>query len=845
MKIFSELSLCLGLILAIAPWAHAQDIPWDDVGKTGSDLADLATRDASDLTNTPAGNIAATDAQAAINELDTEKATTAQGALADSATQPGDNVSTLTNDSGYLTTTLANPQFAARATRRAIVSDATGTLATIANGVTPGTGSITIGAWVALDDWTPSETKYLIYQVTGGNGFYLSITESSGVPRLGVGNGAGSNNSYNATAAPTILDGQWGFLAAVINRAGNVTFFFNGDQLGASVDISGLSAVTADSASPLYIGSTSTDKYWAGDFSETFISSDLATAAQIAAIHANGTARGSGLTMLAHWEPSLSQGVLFEDISGNNLHAIIGTTGISRNYELVESFAPASQALVSDGTAGSKLYSTLNGQDPGTGDCMIGGEGLIRSTTSTGLIAGLSDSLVTIGANAYAFTIYYNSTGLRVRLNGASSTDYRLWVSSAALYEQLLDKRVLVYAYRTASEVRIYLGLNGNAYDVTSMFTYSESGFPPAYDVSINGDYLIVNSYSGSSSTAQDLHALELLNVAPTLAEFEYRIRNGGWEPKFAAGSNTNLVTNPGAETNLTGIATSNSGGTVYTFTRNTASPIEGVADALLDITGAGASSSYPRFNYSSGSIDDALAYGVVVKTKLVSGTFVINGIRAGSGGSTLQGPTTLSGSQTFTLRAEQGDFVGTDGIEIQIDGRNVGAAQIDSVSITPIGVTTSLDLSDAGGYQPKNPSAANGSSHWTMSTSGITWAKPATYGKTLSVTGSLTWADTHEAKSLLGQEALPSNAIIDAITFVATAGSTGDGITIGTTTDPDQFVTVNTYTTTAENFAGSQLTSPFPGGTATNDLTIVVDPDTANYTGSITTTVTYHLANY
>jgi len=79
----------------------------------------------------------------------------------------------------------------------------------------------------------------------------------------------------------------------------------------------------------------------------------------------------------------------------------------------------------------------------------------------------------------------------------------------------------------------------------------------------------------------------------------------------------------------------------------------------------------------------------------------------------------------------------------------------------------------------------------------------------------------------------------------VATAGSTGDGITIGTTTDPDQFVTVNTYTTTAENFAGSQLTSPFPGGTATNDLTIVVDPDTANYTGSITTTVTYHLANY
>jgi len=52
MKIFSKLSLSLCLILAIAPWIHAQDIPWDDVDKTGSDLADLATRDASDLTGT-------------------------------------------------------------------------------------------------------------------------------------------------------------------------------------------------------------------------------------------------------------------------------------------------------------------------------------------------------------------------------------------------------------------------------------------------------------------------------------------------------------------------------------------------------------------------------------------------------------------------------------------------------------------------------------------------------------------------------------------------------------------------------------------------------------------------
>ena len=38
------------------------------------------------------------------------KATSAQGALADSAVQPGDNISTLTNDAGYITATLTNEQ---------------------------------------------------------------------------------------------------------------------------------------------------------------------------------------------------------------------------------------------------------------------------------------------------------------------------------------------------------------------------------------------------------------------------------------------------------------------------------------------------------------------------------------------------------------------------------------------------------------------------------------------------------------------------------------------------------------------------------------------------------------
>ena len=62
-----------------------------------SDLATVATTGAySDLSGLPTlGTAAATDA--------TAYATAAQGSLADSAVQPADNISTLTNDAGYIT----------------------------------------------------------------------------------------------------------------------------------------------------------------------------------------------------------------------------------------------------------------------------------------------------------------------------------------------------------------------------------------------------------------------------------------------------------------------------------------------------------------------------------------------------------------------------------------------------------------------------------------------------------------------------------------------------------------------------------------------------------------------
>ena len=79
-----------------------------DVAADGTKLDGIeAGADVTDTANvTAAGALMDSEVTnlAAVKAFDpTDYATAAQGALADSATQPGDNISTLTNDSGYLT----------------------------------------------------------------------------------------------------------------------------------------------------------------------------------------------------------------------------------------------------------------------------------------------------------------------------------------------------------------------------------------------------------------------------------------------------------------------------------------------------------------------------------------------------------------------------------------------------------------------------------------------------------------------------------------------------------------------------------------------------------------------
>lgn len=227
-------------------------------------------------------------------------------------------------------------------------------------------------------------------------------------------------------------------------------------------------------------------------------------------------------------------------------------------------------------------------------------------------------------------------------------------------------------------------------------------------------------------------------------------------------------------------------------------------------------------------------AWRITFTATLTSGAVPLFGIR---GATAYAGQAAIAaGANTFNINLTERSANDTVG---EFEFLTVGNTSYGISGFNPVraGAVVHLDGdSDGIGYQWKDQSTNRLDA--TLTAPGATFTKAQRTG---TVYATLTWAGTHEAKSLLGQIALPLNAVISSIVTTASVGSSGSGLTVGSVTTPALFVAANSYTTTRKVYTGSGLAAFIPAGTATNDLSLVLDPDTANYTGTIQVAVNYY----
>jgi hypothetical protein len=119
----------------------------------------------------------------------------------------------------------------------------------------------------------------------------------------------------------------------------------------------------------------------------------------------------------------------------------------------------------------------------------------------------------------------------------------------------------------------------------------------------------------------------------------------------------------------------------------------------------------------------------------------------------------------------------------------------------------------------------------------------PITQNNRGAIRAQLSWSGTHEPKALVADQALiPVNAYVESIIVTPTANTSGTGLVVSDGDTTARWVTSTTLTSGANTTYYLTLANRIPQSNAANDLKFYIDPDSANYTGTINVTINYVL---
>lgn len=622
-----------------------------------------------------------------------------------------------------------------RSSRPGLISAGTSAAGTTQDntGLAFGTGDVSFGVWVRLSDWTPSTTRFLVSKKTvGGAGYVLSI-QAAGTVNVSTYNGSATTD-VTSTAALGFTDGAWGFVAVTIDRDGNATFYGNGAQVGSAVSVASFSAASQTTTSPLYWGlDNSGGNPLPGTLGETFIVSGLLSASRIADICRAGSIRPfctatanttsgqntltiDGLSFYQALDFGQGYGPIIRDFSGNNQHALIGTTGhthaIPRNPPGIPQRAPRT-ALVFDGTAAAFVRSTLGTQNPGSGDLTLWWDTAKQDVSRSGVFTVGSNSITAYGPGT--LSLWRNPSHFAVITYGATFTDSRT-LTFVGLETLLAGRRGVYAVTRTSSGIRVYLLVDGDAFDITNLGTESTSGSAPAWTATLTGTYLHAPMVDVGQSNPITIFDLRLANVAMTEAQLRQEYERGEPGSEWRRATNTEALTNGTFETGTAPAATG------WSLQASGSSTCANVAGA-----GVGASNAIQFVVDGSNSpvgIQQGLAIPRGQKCRVTFTAKVDDASGGASLGSDCFGfnQVLTTSFATYTLEAT----VVADFTNLILKRGNFATGRtftVDNFSVVPIGYTTRLRTDTAAGLTALNgsKSTTNDSTDFLFSTTGVT----------------------------------------------------------------------------------------------------------------------------
>ena len=471
-----------------------------------------------------------------------------------------------------------------------------------------------------------------------------------------------------------------------------------------------------------------------------------------------------------------------------------------------------------DGTSGAKIMSTLTGQVIGTDSfsfsVMFRVPTVAPVSADYGGIMLLASSATSPNAVYYVARLHLDSDGkLYFTLNEPGGTGFIAKVRTlSSVVATLGGKFVHVVVVRNAAGNAGTIYINGVA------SSESVAGYTGSWQtIAVTSTYLHFGyDGTGGYNTANLLlTCASLYNLALDAASVLEIYELGGAVPeRFKFGTQQNIITASFGNSGGAGGYETFSSASAAGFTAVNSSSGGNAASTIVPAVGIGAQYRVRgSITLNSGSLPSALLYEPSWSTQIANAPVLTAGSFDLTLTATASSPT---GSRLAIFTAINSDFV------------------LSGVTLQRLGAVAHYDADlDGIGYQLHDQSTNKLDA--VLTATGVSWTKPARRGY---VRGTLTWAGTHEAKSLIGQRAFPVGALVNDVVLTPTASSSGAGPAVGCTNSANRWV--GTAAMTANVREARALNQRIPAAAGDSNHDILIDPDTANFTGSIAAEVQY-----